>query len=889
MQVACDTISMMRPIKSTKSSRASTVVFLLAVVVGAIGTAVTITRAHDTSPSLTTTEVPARTETHVLAETVLSENPAAALERSYIQTDPIDDQALNHKIARMIAVAFQLRPAGLAIERTGSYSQSYSQEDNDRVLAIARDNNANTRSDLSRSIADTTSSLTQGGSFSDPTLTNADISTLTVSGSTTFDDPLTLAQTSAPATTTDKLYNLAGDLYWAGSVIGGAATGQWTSDGTNVWRAGGNVGIGTTSPAAKLHVDGTSLLTGRMVLGTRTPSTDDSAILIARAATNPLTLGGSHALRDESTYIASGSGGYASFDSIPTLSGSLAYSHLHSFQARPNYSGSTSVGQIAGLTMQLTQSGTGTATNVYGFRMMDALGTGPITYQVGIWCDGLTRGNANYCIYSGSGSLPSYLGGRLQLGTAPQISASGFTTYGAILSHDTTGNLLTNPNFRIANGVVVMSASTAKVLASVSNLEMESTSGSVLVRPGGTTAATFLSSGNVGIGTTAPGSRLSVSGGGSIGSGYAATAAPTNGLIVEGNVGIGTTAPFANLQANGVIKSGVASVNGQGAVVVGDGARIENFTGMFRGDTLTSGTGHLSLGGYSGIIFNASTHELGSQTERMRITDTGNVGIGTTTPQTRLHVAGVIAPSLDNSYTLGNSTYRFSEVYAANGVINTSDIRLKHDPQTLTYGLNTILALEPISYTWVDQPTQGTRFGLSAQHVRDLIPEIVAEGTDENKTLGIRYTELIPILINAVQELAGTVTTLAEGTFDTIFATTIVVENDIEARRGIFEEELRSDGRFCIGSTCITEADLQAVLVGQASTPSPTPIAPTPELTPEESASALDEEATEPDDTVWPDEAEPDEDDEPAEPPSPADEPAEEEPTPDPEAEPSEA
>ncbi|PIR85809.1 hypothetical protein COU14_02300 [Candidatus Kaiserbacteria bacterium CG10_big_fil_rev_8_21_14_0_10_44_10] len=59
--------------------------------------------------------------------------------------------------------------------------------------------------------------------------------------------------------------------------------------------------------------------------------------------------------------------------------------------------------------------------------------------------------------------------------------------------------------------------------------------------------------GNVGLGETAPGSRLSVSGGGSFGSGYDTTAAPTNGLIVEGNVGIGTTTPSSKLSVAGSI------------------------------------------------------------------------------------------------------------------------------------------------------------------------------------------------------------------------------------------------------------------------------------------------------------------------------------------------
>ena len=60
--------------------------------------------------------------------------------------------------------------------------------------------------------------------------------------------------------------------------------------------------------------------------------------------------------------------------------------------------------------------------------------------------------------------------------------------------------------------------------------------------------------GNVGIGTTAPGSLLSVAGGASIGSTYQANVAPANGLIVAGNVGIGTTNPGVALEVTGNIR-----------------------------------------------------------------------------------------------------------------------------------------------------------------------------------------------------------------------------------------------------------------------------------------------------------------------------------------------
>ena len=69
-----------------------------------------------------------------------------------------------------------------------------------------------------------------------------------------------LADIAVPPVTTNRLYSNSGSLYWAGNLLAGATTGNWSSDGTNVWRVGGNVGIGTTSASALLTIDSNSTL-----------------------------------------------------------------------------------------------------------------------------------------------------------------------------------------------------------------------------------------------------------------------------------------------------------------------------------------------------------------------------------------------------------------------------------------------------------------------------------------------------------------------------------------------------------------------------------------------------------------------------------------------------
>ncbi|HXK49204.1 MAG TPA: tail fiber domain-containing protein [Clostridiales bacterium] len=113
---------------------------------------------------------------------------------------------------------------------------------------------------------------------------------------------------------------------------------------------------------------------------------------------------------------------------------------------------------------------------------------------------------------------------------------------------------------------------------------------------------------------------------------------------------------------------------------------------------------------------------------------------------------GFVRPISDNTFDLGTSTLRWDDIYATNGVIQTSDKRQKSDVKDMEYGLGTLMKMRPVTYYWKDKAERGRKVGLIAQDLLDIVPEVVNIGEDENKTLGINYAELTPVLIKAVQD-----------------------------------------------------------------------------------------------------------------------------------------
>jgi len=98
-----------------------------------------------------------------------------------------------------------------------------------------------------------------------------------------------------------------------------------------------------------------------------------------------------------------------------------------------------------------------------------------------------------------------------------------------------------------------------------------------------------------------------------------------------------------------------------------------------------------------------------------------------------------------------------------------SDVRLKKDVQHVHYGLRELTQLEPKSYKYINEDYNTTHhLGLMAQDLQEIMPELVVnidnqissdfrselpEDIRQDSFYGIKYHELIPILINSIKEL----------------------------------------------------------------------------------------------------------------------------------------
>lgn len=250
----------------------------------------------------------------------------------------------------------------------------------------------------------------------------------------------------------------------------------------------------------------------------------------------------------------------------------------------------------------------------------------------------------------------------------------------------------------------------------------------------------------------------------------------------SGSVGIGTTNPSEKLTLNGDL----GFIGGDRSIKGNSTGRLNIYNNTSGSNSLAwiemwgdhaSRAGELTLGG-AYISFRTGSTTSFSGTEQMTITADGKVGMGTTTPNAKLHLNDTSGNDVIVRFQFsGNTGFRFdsnrgvaigsnsvppdnglhvqSEVQAA-AYYYTSDIRQKENIKPLENSLDGILKLNGISYTL---KTNGEKsLGFSAQEVREIFPDAVKENSEG--MLSINGSALIAPLVEAVKEQNARIDTL---------------------------------------------------------------------------------------------------------------------------------
>lgn len=193
--------------------------------------------------------------------------------------------------------------------------------------------------------------------------------------------------------------------------------------------------------------------------------------------------------------------------------------------------------------------------------------------------------------------------------------------------------------------------------------------------------------------------------------------APTSSVDISasGNVGIGTASPSGKLDVAGTLMlTGNAFANGPSISKSNDGL------------LLVGGTTH-------GVRINNQTNT----TELVRVTNAGNVGIGTDAPTETLSVNGTA------SKTGGGAWAVFS------------DERLKNIKGNFNTGLKAVMQLQPLRYEYrrnnaLGLKADGDHIGFGAQAVQTVIPEAVTR--NDNGYLMVNNDPILWTMLNAIKE-----------------------------------------------------------------------------------------------------------------------------------------
>jgi hypothetical protein len=226
----------------------------------------------------------------------------------------------------------------------------------------------------------------------------------------------------------------------------------------------------------------------------------------------------------------------------------------------------------------------------------------------------------------------------------------------------------------------------------------------------------------VGIGTSNPTAKLNLVGGGI--------------RIFNGFSNNSTARPALNTSTIGNYE--IRGVGGGGGATQSDGGD-DGFLRISAGGGNNAGAqSSIDLSGYSNVadmLNNIVMNTAG--TERLRIDNVGNVGIGTSAPTVRLQVAGDII---------------------ANSIAGSSDARFKTNITPIENPLQKVLQLRGVNFDWNKKSFPDRSFsdsraiGFIAQEVEKVIPEVVQTEKTAEGFKSVQYDKVVALLVEAIKE-----------------------------------------------------------------------------------------------------------------------------------------
>jgi hypothetical protein len=401
-------------------------------------------------------------------------------------------------------------------------------------------------------------------------------------------------------------------------------------------------------------------------------------------------------------------------------------------------------------------------------------------------------------------------------GTVTSVATGNGMTGGTITTTGTVSVLANTGIVANATGIYVNAAYINTISSNSATFANSSVTNTFTVG----TAAYFISNGHFGIGTSTPAARLAVEGNNIFLS--ANDASPRVEILNRGN---NTTARFPALTVTHY--TGNATGGDTGGQPVIELFRLRGSVGSLlpvqSGDILggyntwgSNSTASLSATRIQGVAEAAFTTtataglqfittSAGTQSEKVRITATGNVGISNTAPTQKLHIQGTglattdfrapIFYDSDNTAfyvdpastsivnnaqitTLGVGTTASGttgEIRATNNITAYfSDKRLKDIKSTIPNALDKVMSLSGVLYTSNEiaakygYKDQFEQVGVIAQEVESVLPQIVKRAPFDSKYVNgqevsisgenyktVQYEKLVPLLIEAIKDQQG--------------------------------------------------------------------------------------------------------------------------------------